>query len=143
VSHDRRDHAAARASHFRRSIGTRGSSVARIVGGRYRLDEQLGSGGFGTVWRAWDQLLHVDVAVKQVHLDPSATDVTRMKAVARAEAEARSAAKLRDQVLLRIDGTTDPEGCPSQAATWAAGDVAHIVPSTLDTPGFVLCLRPE
>lgn len=70
--------------------------AGELVGGRYRLDETLGAGGFGRVWRARDEVLDVDVAVKELLLPPSVSDDERRERVTRALREARHAAKLRE-----------------------------------------------
>ncbi|MGW4397188.1 serine/threonine-protein kinase [Amycolatopsis nivea] len=67
-----------------------------MIGGRYRLTSELGSGGFGRVWRARDETLGVDVAVKEMRLPPSSSDAERAGRLKRAEREARHAARLRD-----------------------------------------------
>lgn len=43
---------------------------ARVLAARYRLDEVIGSGSMGTVWRAWDEVVHRRVAIKEINLPP-------------------------------------------------------------------------
>ncbi|MDQ7910720.1 serine/threonine-protein kinase [Phytohabitans sp. ZYX-F-186] len=62
----------------------------RLLGGRYRLEDQIGTGGMSVVWRATDEVLRRPVAVK-VLAGRLATDAG---ARLRIQAEARSAARL-------------------------------------------------
>ncbi len=52
---------------------------------RYRLENRLGSGGFGVVWSAWDEKLEREVAVKVLRRDGGEARIVR---------EARAAARL-------------------------------------------------
>ena len=58
--------------------------VGELILGRFRVEQRIGSGGFGTVYRAWDERLERAVAVKVIESEAAAPRVTReAQAVAR------------------------------------------------------------
>src|SRR3954454_8687220 len=58
--------------------------VGERILGRFRIEGRIGSGGFGTVYRAWDKRLQRAVAVKVIDREHGAPRVTReAQAVAR------------------------------------------------------------
>ncbi|MGW5157905.1 serine/threonine-protein kinase [Nonomuraea wenchangensis] len=79
------------------------------VGGRYRLVAVLGSGGFGRVWRAHDEILDVDVAIKELCLVPGMSQAEQDKRLERTAREARNAVRLRahENVVAIHDIVTD------------------------------------
>ncbi|WP_324789101.1 serine/threonine-protein kinase [Streptomyces sp. H51] len=66
----------------------------RLIGGRYRLAERIGSGGMGTVWRAYDELVQREVAVKEPRLPGDPEDDEHRRAAHRLYREARAAARV-------------------------------------------------
>jgi serine/threonine protein kinase len=66
----------------------------RLVGGRYRLLERLGFGGMGTVWRAHDEVVDRDVAVKEPRVPEHVSGGQRQTAYLRMQREARAAARI-------------------------------------------------
>ncbi|WP_053175129.1 serine/threonine-protein kinase [Nonomuraea sp. SBT364] len=73
-----------------------------LLAGRYRLMERLGEGGAGTVWRARDEMLNREVAVKQVRVPPELSPRERAEFADRAIHEARSAGRLRDPAIVLV-----------------------------------------
>jgi hypothetical protein len=69
-----------------------------VLGGRYVLEEQVGSGGYGEVWRAADTVLSRPVAIKLLH----PRFAGQGQAVARFRAEARHAAALSHENIAQV-----------------------------------------
>jgi hypothetical protein len=73
-----------------------------VIGTRYTLVSPIGSGGMGAVWRATDELLHREVAVKEVVLPPGMTAAERDAVTERTMREARAAAALSHPAVIRV-----------------------------------------
>jgi eukaryotic-like serine/threonine-protein kinase len=76
--------------------------------GHYRVLEQIGTGGMGEVYRARDERLERDVALKLVH-PSSAKDQDRLR---RFELEARSAASLNHPNIVAVYDIGFHDGTP-------------------------------
>ncbi|CAL9566526.1 serine/threonine-protein kinase [Streptomyces sp. enrichment culture] len=82
----------------------------RVIAGRYRLHERLGRGGMGIVWRATDQLLAREVAVKALPLDETLSAAEARRRRERTLREARAVAQLRHpHVIVVHDVVEDDE----------------------------------
>ncbi|MDQ8704304.1 serine/threonine-protein kinase [Streptomyces sp. LHD-70] len=88
----------------------RGNS--RLIAGRYRLGEQLGRGGMGVVWRATDELLARQVAVKEVVLDPSLSFDEARQLRERTLREARTIAQIHHPHVIVVYDVLVQHGRP-------------------------------
>jgi tRNA A-37 threonylcarbamoyl transferase component Bud32 len=82
-----------------------------VVAGRYRLCDVVGAGGMGTVWRAVDEVLGREVAVKRVRLGdlpPADAALARERTMR----EARIAAALHDPHIVSIFDVVLEDGEP-------------------------------
>ncbi|WP_432107840.1 serine/threonine-protein kinase [Streptomyces sp. AA1529] len=76
--------------------------TGRLIGGRYRLTARLGHGGMGTVWRAHDEVVDRDVAVKEPRLPDHLSARERETMYARMRREARTAARIDHPSVVTI-----------------------------------------
>jgi serine/threonine-protein kinase len=93
-----------------------------VLGGRYVLDDQIGYGGYGEVWRATDTVLTRPVAVKLLH--PRYTQ--RSEALARFRAEARHAGGLSHENIAQVFDYGEP----------ADGQPPYLVMELVDGPSL-------
>ncbi|MGW3496222.1 protein kinase domain-containing protein [Streptomyces sp. NPDC001020] len=84
----------------------------RVVAERYRLLSPLGEGGMGTVWRARDEVLHREVAVKEVRapVGLSAAEIERL--YTRLEREAWAAARVAHRNVVTVYDVAHEDGRP-------------------------------
>ncbi len=79
--------------------------LGTLLGGRYRLDAQIGRGGMSTVYRAFDTVLERPVAIKLMHRE-IASDSDQLERFRR---EARSVARLNHpHIVTVIDAGEEP-----------------------------------
>lgn len=88
-----------------------GDAADILVGGRYRRGELLGKGGMSSVWRATDELLGREVALKRVPLGLVPSDVADA-ARERTMREARIAAALHHPNVVTIFDVVIEDGEP-------------------------------
>ncbi|MEU5326002.1 protein kinase domain-containing protein [Streptomyces parvus] len=103
----------------------------RVIDGRFTLVERLGSGGMGMVWRAHDEALHRDVALKEVRppdpalaeYDPEGARTLR----ARVLREARALARVDHPNVVTVHHIVDPgeDGYPWIVMELVAGSSLH------------------
>ncbi|MFD0384998.1 serine/threonine-protein kinase [Streptomyces stramineus] len=83
-----------------------------LLAGRYRLIDQLGSGGMGVVWRAVDELLDREVAAKEVRAPDHLSDQDVRLLYARLKQEARAAARVSHPYVITVHDVVEQEGRP-------------------------------
>jgi eukaryotic-like serine/threonine-protein kinase len=88
------------------------AGAERLVAGRYRLGTVVGRGGMGRVWRARDELLGRDVAVKELTWLEHFSAEERQAARRRAIREARAAARLNHHNVVQVFDILEEDGCP-------------------------------
>jgi eukaryotic-like serine/threonine-protein kinase len=103
------------------------TALGTLIGGRYRLDAQIGRGGMSTVYRAFDIVLERPVAIKLMHREIAA-DSDQLERFRR---EARSVAQLNHpHVVTVIDAGEEPsadgdgprEGAPYIVLEYVEGE---------------------
>ncbi|MGD3112207.1 serine/threonine-protein kinase [Streptomyces sp. YGL11-2] len=84
----------------------------RLIAGRYRLTQQVGRGGMGTVWRAQDEVLGRQVALKRIHVQPHLPEGELATLYERMRREARSAARIVHPNVVVVHDVVDDDGRP-------------------------------
>ncbi|MFJ7151918.1 protein kinase [Streptomyces sp. NPDC100445] len=92
-------------------MGTEGAGF-RLIAGRYRLEERIGRGGMGVVWRASDQVLGRHVAVKELLPDDALPDDDARRRRDRTFREARAVCQLRHPHIIVVHDVVEQDGRP-------------------------------
>lgn len=85
---------------------------ARVLADRYRLDRVLGRGAMGTVWAAFDQLLHRRVAIKEINFPSGMPEEEAHMLAERTLREARAIAQLSHPNVITLYDILTVGGAP-------------------------------
>ncbi|MGZ9930087.1 serine/threonine-protein kinase [Streptomyces sp. NC-S4] len=88
------------------------SNSGRVVSGRYRLLEPIGRGGMGIVWRARDEVLAREVAVKEVRAPAGLEPAELERLYRRLEREAWAAARVSHRGVVTVYDVASEGGRP-------------------------------
>src|SRR2546423_7738272 len=94
------------------------NGIGTLIGGRFRLDEKIGSGGMSTVYRAFDPTLERWVAIKLMHRDIS-RDPDQLERFRR---EARAVARLNHPHLVTVIDAGEDDGTPYIVFEYVEGE---------------------
>ncbi|CUW30563.1 MULTISPECIES: serine/threonine-protein kinase [Streptomyces] len=94
--------------------------AGRLVAGRYRLLGKLGHGGMGTVWRAKDEVVDREVAVKEPRVPDHLPEREQANAYERMRREARAAARLDHPAVVNVHDVAVVDGRP-----WIVMELVH------------------
>ncbi|GGP91069.1 protein kinase [Streptomyces griseomycini] len=86
--------------------------AGRLIAGRYRLLAKLGHGGMGTVWRAKDETVDREVAVKEPRVPDHLPERERSNTFERMRREARAAARLDHPAVVEVHDVAIVDGQP-------------------------------
>uniref|UniRef100_UPI0006B33650 serine/threonine-protein kinase n=1 Tax=Streptomyces sp. NRRL B-24085 TaxID=1709476 RepID=UPI0006B33650 len=86
--------------------------AGRLLAGRYRVVSQLGRGGMGVVWRAVDEVLGREVAVKELRTYTDADGPELADLRLRMQREARAAARVRHPGVVAVHDVAEVDGRP-------------------------------
>jgi serine/threonine protein kinase len=87
-------------------------SGGKLLASRYRLDAVLGEGGMGTVWRATDEFLGREVAVKELRFAAGVDEDERQRLVTRTLTEAKAIARIRHTGAVTVYDVVEEDGRP-------------------------------
>ncbi|GAA0412865.1 serine/threonine-protein kinase [Streptomyces luteireticuli] len=83
-----------------------------VIAGRYRLGRRIGRGGMGTVWRATDELLGREVAIKELHADDASSAGAAQSYQDRTLREARTVALIKHPNVIVLHDIVEQDGRP-------------------------------
>ena len=105
--------------------GAAGSTIRSVsthlgtsLSGRYRLDQQIGTGGMSTVYRAFDTVLERQVAVKLMHRDMAG----HPDQLERFRREARAVAQLNHPHIVQVIDAGEDDNMPYIVFEYVEGE---------------------
>ena len=95
------------------------TSLPTLLGGRFRLEEQVGIGGMARVYRAFDTLLERPVAIKVLNAEVATSDVDQLERFRR---EARAVARLSHPHVVGVIDAGEDDGTPFIVFEYVEGE---------------------